>query len=172
MSRPQSPAPAPVLAALFALCTLILLVASCGGGSQEKELEQATALVVEKQKAVEEARQEVDARQAAVDEAREALEEAKAELRSREQALRDAKSKVGLKATDTTLFRSVQRNLLEDEELEGVAIAVRVTEGVVTLEGTVPEEEDRARAEEVARSTPGVVNLENRIEVGPPAQAE
>ncbi len=151
MSRPQSPAPALMLAVLFALSSLLFLAAGCGGESQEEALKEATAAVVEKQKAVEEAQQEVDARQTAVDEAQKQLEAAKAELRSREQALRDAKSKVGLKATDTTLFRSVQRSLLEDEQLEGLAIAVRVTRGVVKLEGSVEEEDDRARAEEIAR---------------------
>lgn len=172
MSRPQSSAPALALAVLFALCTLLFLASGCGGDSKEEALKEATAAVVEKQKAVDQAREEVGARQAVVDEAQKELEEAKTELRTREQALREAKSHVGLRATDTALFRSVQRNLLEDEELESLAIAVRVSKSVVTLEGSVSEEDDRARAEEIARSTPGVVNLENLIEVVPPAGAE
>ena len=172
MSRSQSPAPALTLAVLFALCALLFLAAGCGGESQERALEEATAAVVEKQKAVHEAREEVDAQQAAVNQAQLLLEEAMAELQSREEALLEAKSRVGLKATDTTLFRSVQRNLLEDEGLESLAIAVRVSRGVVTLEGSVPEADDSARAEEIARSTPGVVNLDNLIEVVPPADEE
>ena len=65
----------------------------------------------------------------------------------------------------------VEMGLLDDAELDDLAIAVQVAQGVVTLRGTVPDENDRARAEEVARATPGVVTLENRIEVAsPPAQ--
>jgi osmotically-inducible protein OsmY len=173
MSRPKSAAPALALAVLFALCALLFLATGCGGGeSEERELEEATALVVERQRAVHEAREEVDVRQAAVDQAQQELDAAMAELRAREGALLEAKSHVGLKATDATLFRSVQRNLLDDESLEGLAIAVRVTKGVVALEGTVPEADDRVRAEEIARATPGVVNLENLIEVVPPAPEE
>jgi osmotically-inducible protein OsmY len=157
--------------AVFALSALFLSAAGCGGESQEQELVKATAEVIEKQEAVEEARETVDARQQAVDEAREQLEAARSELATREQALREAKSRVGLKATDATLFRSVQRSLLDDEELDDLAIAVQVTKGVVTLLGTVPDEDDRARAEEIARETPGVVTLENQIEVSSsPAQ--
>jgi osmotically-inducible protein OsmY len=49
---------------------------------------------------------------------------------------------------------------------------VQVTQGVVTLQGVVPDEDDRAHAEELARETPGVVNVENRIEVVPPPAEE
>jgi osmotically-inducible protein OsmY len=170
MSRPHPPVL--TLVALFALSTLLLVTAGCGGDSQEQALEEATAAVVAKREAVQEARETVDARQQAVDEARKELEAAKDELRIREQALREAESHVGLKATDAALFRSVQRRLLDDEELDEVAVAVQVTKGVVTLLGTVPDEDDRARAEEVTRETPGVVTVENRIEVAPPPEEE
>jgi osmotically-inducible protein OsmY len=159
------------LAVLFALSTLLFAVAGCGGDSQEQELKQATAAVAAKREAVQEARDEVETRQQVVDEAQKQLEAAESELRMREQALREAESDVGLKATDPALFRSVQRRLLDDEELDELAIAVQVTKGVVTLQGTVPDEKDRARAEEVARTTPGVVTIENRIQlVSPPAK--
>jgi osmotically-inducible protein OsmY len=148
------------------------VAAGCGGDSQEQELEEATAAVVEMQKAVQETRQTVDARQQAVDEARKELEAAKSELESREAALRESKARVGLKATDATLFRSVQRNLLDDEELDDLAIAVQASKGVITLLGSVPDEDARARAEEVALATPGVVGVENRIEVVSPPEEE
>ena len=159
------------LVVLFALSTLLFAAAGCGGDSQEQELKEATAAVAAKREAVQEAREQVEARQQVVDEARKELEAAESELRIREQALREAESQVGLKATDPALFRSVQRRLLDDEKLDELAIAVQVAKGVVTLQGTVPDENDRARAEEVARATPGVVTVENRIEVvSPPAE--
>jgi len=169
MSRPQPPVLS--LVALFALSALLLSAAGCGGENQEQALEEATAAVMAERDAVQEAREKVDAHQQAVDEARAELEAAKDELKIREQALREAESHVGLKATDATLFRSVQRRLLDDEELDELAVAVQVAKGVVTLLGTVPDEDDRARAEEVARTTPGVVTVENQIEVmSPPAE--
>jgi osmotically-inducible protein OsmY len=155
----------------LALSTLLFAAAGCGGDSQEQELKEATAAVAAKREAVQEARGEVEARQQVVDEARKELEAAESELRIREQALGEAESHVGLKATDAALFRSVQRRLLDDEELEELAIAVQVAKGVVTLQGVVPDQDARARAEEVARATAGVVTVENRIEVvSPPAE--
>jgi osmotically-inducible protein OsmY len=158
--------------ALFALSALLLAAAGCGGEDQEQALEEATAAVIAERDAVQEAREKVDAHQQAVDEARDELEAAKDELEIREQALREAESHVDLKATDATLFRSVQRRLLDDEELDELAVAVQVAKGVVTLLGTVPDEDDRARAEEIARATPGIVTVENRIEVTSPAAEE
>jgi osmotically-inducible protein OsmY len=170
MSRHHPPILA--LAVVFALSALLLAAAGCGSDSPEQELKEATAAVVAKRESVQKAREEVEARQQVVDEARKELEAAKSELRIQEQELRDAESRVGRKATDATLFRSVQRSLLDDAELDDLAIAVQVTKGVVTLQGTVPDEKDRARAEEVASATPGVVNVENRIELASPPTEE
>ena len=159
------------LAVLFALSTLLFAAVGCGGDSQEQKLQEATAAVEAKQEALQEAREEVEARQQVVDEARKKLEEAESELRTREQALRDAQSQVGLTATDATLFRSVQRRILDDPELDDLAVAVQASKGVITLQGAVPDEDSRARAEEVARATPGVLKVENRIEVvAPPVE--
>ena len=160
------------LAVLFTLSTLILAAAGCGEDSQEQALEEATAAVGTAREAVQEARQEVEARQQVADEARKELDAAKNELRIREQALREAESHVGLKATDAALFRSVQRRLLDDQELEDLAIAAEAAKGVVTLRGTVPDQETRVRAEEIAGETPGVVAVENQIEVVPPPEEE
>ena len=160
------------LAVLSTLTTLILAAAGCGEDSQEQALEEATAAVAGAREAVQEARQEVEARQQVADEARKELDAAKSELRIREQALREAESHVGLKATDAALFRSVQRRLLDDEELEDLAIAAEAAKGVITLQGTVPEPEARVRAEEIAGETPGVIAVENQIEVVPPPEEE
>jgi osmotically-inducible protein OsmY len=160
------------LAALSTLSILALAAAGCGEDSQEQALEEATAAVAGAREALQEARQEVEALQQAADEARKELDAAKSELRIREEALREAESHVGLKATDAALFRSVQRRLLDDEELENLAVRAEAAKGVITLQGTVPDQENRARAEEIASETPGVVAVENQIEVVPPPEED
>ena len=170
MSRHRPPVLS--LVALFALSALLFATAGCGDDSQEQELKEATAAVVAKREAVQRAREEVEARQQVVDEAEKELKTAEKALQGLEQELREAESRVGRKATDAALFRSVQRRLLDDQQLDDLAIAVQVTQGVVTLRGTVPDESHRARAEEIARATPGVVTLENRIQLATPPAKE
>lgn len=160
------------LAALFTCSVLLLASAGCGGDSQEQELEKATAALAEAREAVEEARAAVEIRQQTVDEATAELEAAQAELRDRKRSLTEAEARVGLTATDATLFRSVQRRLLEEDSLADWAIAAEVSKGVVTLQGAVADDKARARAEELARLTPGVVEVKNRIEVQSPPTAE
>ena len=67
----------------------------------------------------------------------------------------------------------VQQELLEDDDLEDVAISARVEQGTVTLSGVVPSAELGARAVELAESVPGVVAVQSRIQVaeGKPAGA-
>jgi len=61
--------------------------------------------------------------------------------------------------------REEQKRLLEDDDLSNVAIAARVSKGVVTLSGTVPNAKLRDRALEIARGAPGTGTVESRIEV-------
>ena len=72
---------------------------------------------------------------------------------------------VNRSATDAVIFRAVQKRLLEDDDLSEVAIAARVSKGVVTLSGSVPNAKLRDRALEIARTTPGVGGVESVIEV-------
>ena len=78
---------------------------------------------------------------------------------------------MSLSATDDVLFRTVQSRLLEDDELESVAISAIVKEGVVTLSGVVPGTELREHALEIVRSTPGVASVESQIELLPAVSA-
>ena len=106
-----------------------------------------------------------------MEQARAALEEALGEQGEAEVRLAEAQSQVSLYATDDVLFRTIQKRLLEDGSLEGVAISAQVQDGVVLLAGDVPDEELRDRALEIARSVPGSLAVESRIRVGTPAVA-
>jgi osmotically-inducible protein OsmY len=121
------------------------LAAGCGGGDDEDFRLAAQALTA--------ARESVE------------LAEAERQLREAEERLSDAESRVDLKTTDAALFRAVQKRLLEDERLRDVAIDADVRRGVVELRGSVPDERTAAAAVEVARSVPGVMRVESRVNV-------
>ena len=154
---------------ILAVFTAALLsLAACGGDQAEEKLEEASRYLAKAREAVEEARLDVEERQADAQAAQEELAVAREALREAEEELSGFEAKVDLNATDAVLFRSVQKRLLEDGDLEDVAIAARVDKGVVSLSGAVPEAELRDRAVEIARSTPGVTSVESRIQVKKP----
>lgn len=46
-------------------------------------------------------------------------------------------------------------------------VKIKVSDGVVTLTGTVPDEDQRVLAENTVRNLPGVTRVDNRIQVSP-----
>jgi hyperosmotically inducible periplasmic protein len=66
------------------------------------------------------------------------------------------------KPTDQELSSLIATKIANDKSLGTDAIKVKVEHGVVTLSGMVAKDEDKARAEEVAR-VPGVVRVENNL---------
>jgi osmotically-inducible protein OsmY len=137
------------------------LLAACGGGGLEEASEEQKAM----QSKVAEARTRVEARQQEAEQAHRALEQARKDLEAAEQRLAAARAEVAKEANDAVLFRSVQQRLLDAGELEGVAISARVQKRVVTLEGSVPSETLKMRAEEIAANTTGVETVINQIAV-------
>jgi osmotically-inducible protein OsmY len=57
----------------------------------------------------------------------------------------------------------VRSALLADPLVGGSAIGVEVRDGVVTLEGMVPDDATAARALDIARSVPGVRAVVDRL---------
>jgi osmotically-inducible protein OsmY len=142
-----------------------LVALACGGSEPEVDLEEASQAVEEARAQVEKARETVQARESEVKKAQERLAEARSALREAESEFAQRETVVNRSATDAVLFRAVQKRLLEDDDLSEVAIAARVSKGVVTLSGSVPNAKLRDQAVEVARTTPGVTTVESRIEV-------
>ncbi len=64
--------------------------------------------------------------------------------------------------TDAQIARRLRGILSQLPSFTEVEVAV--SEGVVSLSGTVPEEDDKARAEEIASRITGVVTVENGLE--------
>ena len=149
---------------LVALGTALIALA-CGGSDPEADLEQASEALEEARAQVAEDREAVEVLESEVQEAQKRLSDARSALREAEAELAQRESAVDLSATDGVLFRSVQKRLLEDDDLTDVAIAARVSKGVVTLSGSVPNAKLRDQAVEIARTTPGVGSVESRIEV-------
>ena len=69
---------------------------------------------------------------------------------------------------DTT--RKVKTALGLSKRLAGFDINVNTNGGVVTLTGRVPSEDAKSLAGEIARDTPGVIDVKNEITVEPGAQ--
>jgi len=138
---------------------------ACEGHDPEADLIEASQAVAEARSRVETARAAVEKREAEVEEAKQRLADARASLREAQESVAKYEESVDRSATDAVLFRSVQKQLLEDRALKDVAIGARVDNGVVTLSGSVPNAKLRDRAVEIARKAPGVDRVESRIEV-------
>jgi osmotically-inducible protein OsmY len=156
---------------LLVLVIVPFWLAACGGPDPEADLVAASEELAAARSTVEAAKAVVEQRQGVVSDANAQLDASRQELREAEERLARAASQVDVRATDDVLFRSVQRRLLEDGELEDVAVAATVSNGTVTLSGRVPNGGLADRAEEIANDTPGVVRVESLIEVDIPAVA-
>jgi hyperosmotically inducible periplasmic protein len=66
---------------------------------------------------------------------------------------------------DTSIVRDVRRALRRVPDMDDSAIHIRVSHGVVTLTGSVPESWQISRAANAARSVLGVTAVTNRLTV-------
>jgi len=135
------------------------------GDSEEAKLAALTEELGTLREGLTETRAEVAEREATAKAAQDALAAARGEQRESERRIAEIEKELGTHATDPVLFRMVQKQLLDDDDLEDVAISARVERGVVTLSGVVSEEKLRERAVKLAESVPGVVSVQDRIQV-------
>jgi len=70
--------------------------------------------------------------------------------------------------TDIALRRDVLRALARIPSIDYRALKVHVAQGIVTLRGTVPTMNDRARAERITEAVPGVRLVVNQLKVAGP----
>lgn len=66
-------------------------------------------------------------------------------------------------ASDATLAEDVTRRLQDDPIASQSTYGVDVENGIVTIRGSVPSDVVRARVVGVARSTPGVIDVVDRM---------
>jgi osmotically-inducible protein OsmY len=71
--------------------------------------------------------------------------------------------------TDAEIARDIKRRMKADIEVPDDRIGVKVTEGVVTIEGTVARDSQKTAAEACSREVKGVRGIVNKITVEPAA---
>jgi len=88
---------------------------------------------------------------------------------AREARARAAKSSesVGDSVDDAWIHTKVRSRLLGEGEFPGGGINVDVENNVVTLRGHVDSAADRAKAEQIAKSTDGVKRVKNQLVIKP-----
>ena len=141
------------------------------GGSPDQDLQAATRDVSEARAELKASTVKLEEREKALEAARVERDKARAQVAEAQKRVDAAQKELETYATDGTVFRAVQKRLLEDKGLESVAIAARVENGIVSLSGVVPNQRMRDRASAVARETPGVADVNNQIVVKAPAVA-
>ncbi|WP_293625518.1 BON domain-containing protein [Salinisphaera sp.] len=149
------------------LTSLVLgasLLAGCSETPQEKYDN-----AVEQLKEARESRNEA---QEALNEKKEELNELQANLNESENELQEARQKVAAASeavnktvNDQVLFRTIQRDVLNEKSFDKSAISVGVKDRVVTLTGVVPDEETRELALEKARSQAGVEDVVDELQL-------
>jgi hyperosmotically inducible protein len=79
---------------------------------------------------------------------------------------REATTSTGEKITDAWILTKVKAQFVGEDALEDSDINVDVREKVVILKGTVASAAGKARAEQIAKTTEGVVRVDNRLTIG------
>ena len=74
---------------------------------------------------------------------------------------------VGEAIDDTTITTRVKTSMLNDPAVGGLRIDVDTFKGVVTLSGSVKSETEKNQAIALARSTSGVVEVKDALQVMP-----
>lgn len=143
-------------------CALVGATLACDSPTSDERLQAASEDLADARDDSVEARERLESARKREAMASENLQEARRGLREAEATVLSAKQRVERRATDEALFRSVQSAVLE---LDRSAVEVRVDDAVVTLTGTVADASTRERAVELARSTAGVREVRDQLEV-------
>src|SRR5438105_4418203 len=75
---------------------------------------------------------------------------------------------VGYKRSDERIYEEINDHLTEHSYIDATEIVVTVKDGEVTLEGTVPDRDQKYYAEEVAEKIDGVTGVNNLLKIKKP----
>lgn len=148
--------------------TIILLfaalVAGCGSDAQQR-YDRATEALADARERREEAQERVQEKQEELNELQANLDESEERLEKARENMREAEAKVKESVNDQVLFRTIQRKLLDEDKFDESAIAVGVSDRVVTLTGTVPDKSTHKAAMKIAKNQSGVEEVVDFLEI-------
>jgi osmotically-inducible protein OsmY len=78
-------------------------------------------------------------------------------------AVTQGKETTGAYAKDTEITARIKTDLYKDKDVKGTQVQVHTLNGVVQLSGFVDSQTAKDRAEQIARSVPGVVEVHNSL---------
>ena len=84
-----------------------------------------------------------------------------------EKEAKDLGRKIGAGANDLWIWTKTRAALASADDLRDSTISVDVDNNAVTLTGTVPDQAQKGKAEQVARGIEGVSGVKNEIQVAP-----
>ncbi|KEZ76796.1 periplasmic protein [Salinisphaera hydrothermalis C41B8] len=141
-----------------------LIAAGCSESPQEK-YNDATSNLNDAKKARKQAQEKVADAREKVQDAQKNLKQAQNKLQQARQKVISATQAVNQTVSDEVLFRTLQKKLLDNDEFSKSAISVGVNQRVVTLTGTVPDQDTRKKAVQAVRSQPGVESVNDQLQV-------
>jgi osmotically-inducible protein OsmY len=94
-----------------------------------------------------------------------AKDEAKRAATDIREETRVATSEATDKVTDAAISASIKTDLAKDPDLSALKIDVDTSNGHVTLHGSAPSDEARARATKLASNVKGVTSVDNELSV-------
>ena len=86
--------------------------------------------------------------------------------------LHRGKGPKGYKRSDERIREEINERLSDDDHVDASEIVVSVSNGEVSLSGTVSDRASKRRAEYIVEEIAGVKDVENRIRIGPVTQEE
>ncbi|MES1950821.1 transport-associated protein [Salinisphaera sp. S4-8] len=147
-----------------ALVLSLSLLAGCSETPQEK-YDNAVEQLKEARESRNEAQEALNDKKEELQELQANLNEAEAELKKARDKVAAASEAVNKTVNDQVLFRTIQRDVLNEKSFDKSAISVGVKDRVVTLTGVVPDEETRELALKKARSQAGVEDVIDELEI-------
>lgn len=80
-------------------------------------------------------------------------------------AVTRGQSTVGEYIDDTSITTAVKARFVENKQVDAAAISVETLEGTVMLSGFAKSQAEKSMAESIARSTKGVKQVRNQLDV-------
>ena len=147
-------------ALLATAAAALLMLGACNRQDDRTVGQKIDSAVASAEQKAEDAR---NATQRAADQAGQKIENAADQAG---QKIENAAAKVGDAVSDAAVTAGVNAELAKDPKLSALQINVDTSNGRVMLSGKAPDAESRERATRLAANVKGVMQVDNRLEIG------